>query len=148
MAGVVVVRTEAPPLRRAGTLDVLVDGELVGTIKQGRSDRFEVAPGPHTVRVGAGISRSNTLTVEVAEGGAHWVSAYGTGFALLAAVLPLLYVVCVIPGLVFRLRPEDDVTVPAEPLPPTAAGGDATSTGLWWESDPKLAKRFRKSGTS
>ncbi|MFC1416644.1 hypothetical protein [Streptacidiphilus cavernicola] len=144
MAGAVFIRTEAPSLSKAGKLDVLVDGELVGTIKQGHAERFPVTPGPHTVRVGSGAGRSNVLTVEVPEDGTARLSAFSTGFALLVAVLPLLYVVCFIPGLVNRLRAEADLDLPD---PATAADG-APGSGLWWESDPKLAKRFRNTDAS
>jgi hypothetical protein len=158
MTGTVVVYAEPPMLRRAGTFGVAVDGVEVGKVKQGSAARFPVAAGTHTVRVLAkDRSRSNAVTVQVVEDRAFVVTARSTGLQI-AVLLPLLAGIAVprvyvmagvlligalfyaVPGLVFRVRadgdPERRTVQPAEAAP--------AETGLWWESDPALAKRYRK----
>ncbi|MGW6685526.1 hypothetical protein [Streptomyces sp. NPDC054961] len=165
MSGTIVVRAEQPGLGRAGTFDVVVGDVTVGRVGQGAAARFPVAVGTHTVRVvGKDRSRSNTATVDVAEGQDVLVTAQGTGLKaavllpLLAGIsVPAIYVVAsiavigalfyAVPGLLFRVRTDRD----AEP----ATTGDArtpeeehSGTGLWWETDPALAKRLRKNAAS
>ncbi|WP_405582162.1 hypothetical protein [Streptomyces sp. NBC_01190] len=146
MTGVVAVLAEAPPLRRAGKLGVVIDGQRVGEVRQGEIAQFSVEPGSHTVRVGSGGSRSNTLTVAVHDGATCRVVNSSTGLGTAAAIVPLLGVVmALIPGVVFRLRVHDPRPASA-PAPGSREDGAATggSVGLWWESDPVLAKRYRK----
>nr|WSX51381.1 hypothetical protein OG409_22035 [Streptomyces sp. NBC_00974] len=161
MTGTIVVRAEQPGLGRPGTFGVVVGKVTVGRVDQGTTARFPVAVGTHTVRVvGKDRSRSNTATVEVAEGQDVLVTAQGTGLKA-AVLLPLLagisvppiYVVAsialigalfyAVPGLLFRVRTDRA----AEPVPTGDAGTpqeEHGGTGLWWETDPALAKRFRK----
>jgi hypothetical protein len=146
VTGVVAVLAEAPPLRRAGKLGVVIDGHCVGEVQQGEVAEFSVEPGSHTVRVGAGGSRSNTVTVAVHDGAACRVVNTGTGLGTAAAIVPILGVVmALIPGVVFRLRVHDPRPASA-PAPGGFEGGAGTggSVGLWWESDPVLARRYRK----
>ncbi|MFD7081151.1 hypothetical protein [Streptomyces sp. NPDC059918] len=157
MTGTVVVRADEPGLGRSGTWTVVVDGVVVGQVDQGTSARFPVAAGTHTVRVAAKDgTRSNTVTVELTEGRDSRVAAQGTGakaavlLPLLAAItVPPVYVVAsivligvvlrVCPGLLFRVRADGATAHRA-----VAAEEEHTGTALWWESDPVLAKRFRK----
>ncbi|MFC8448697.1 hypothetical protein [Kitasatospora sp. NPDC057223] len=178
MAGTVAVHAEPPGLGRAGTFGVVVDGVRVGHVKQGTTARFPVAAGVHTVRVTAkDRTPSNTVTVEVLESRDTRVTARGTGLgvALLIPVLagiavPGIYVVGfvlltgalfrVVPGLLFRVRADSDpeLRTAPDPTPATPAvlavpAGDAAGeqhggTGLWWESDPALAKRFGRRSAS
>jgi hypothetical protein len=146
VTGVVAVSAEAPPLRRAGKLGVVIDGHRVGEVKQGEVAEFSVEPGSHTVRVGAGGSRSNTLTVTVHDGATRQVVHTGTGLGTVALMVPLLgAVMALIPGAAFRLRVHHprpaSATAPAGREDGAATGG---SVGLWWESDPVLARRYRK----
>ncbi|MEV7599074.1 hypothetical protein AB0O91_16990 [Kitasatospora sp. NPDC089797] len=171
MTATVVVHAE-PPLTGLvrGSFGVVIDGVRAGRVRQGALARFPVPPGTHTVRVTTwDPSRSNTVTVEVAEGREVLVAGRGTGlgFALLvpplavvavdwsyviAALLVMLAVFAAVPGLLFRLRavgdsalPEADPADPADPAAPAGpADGEQGGGALWWESDPALAKRFRK----
>lgn len=153
MSGRVLVWAQAPPLRRAGKLTVVIDGAQVGQVKQGEVAPFTVEPGMHTVRVGVGSGRSNTVTVNVADGGTSRVANYSTGLSWVAAMIPLLGLVLVqIPGLIFRLQVQAPQPEPAQPTQPAQepareapAEGSVSSgsTGLWWESDPVLSKRYR-----
>lgn len=146
MTGVVAVLAEASPLRRAGKLGVVIDGHRVGEVRQGEVAHFSVEPGSHTVRVGSGGSRSNTVTVAVHAGATCRVVNAGTGLGTAVAVVPFLGVVmALVSGAVFRLRVHD----PRPASGPALGGredGAATggSVGLWWESDPVLARRYRK----
>ncbi|MFF2817891.1 hypothetical protein ACFVT9_20490 [Kitasatospora cineracea] len=162
MTGTIVVRAEQPGIGRAGTFGVLVDGVRVGQVRQGESARFPVPAGTHVVRVAAkDRTGSNPVTVRVAEGRDAPVTARGTGlgFALLLPPLagitvPPVYAVATmvllavvfrtVPGLMFRVRVEDPE--PPAPHAPQAGAGEegGGGAGLWWESDPALAKRFRK----
>jgi hypothetical protein len=146
----VAVWAEAPPLRRAGKLNVVVDGRKAGTVKQGEAAEFAVEPGPHTVRVSAGGSRSRTVAVTVAEGETCRLACTGTGLGVAAAVVPLLGLILgLIPGLVFRLGihpPRPAPTPPPDDADTGTGTGTGASNGLWWESDPALAKRLRKAG--
>ncbi|MFC5888617.1 hypothetical protein ACFP0N_26975 [Kitasatospora aburaviensis] len=167
MAGTIVVRAELPGLGRAGTMGVVVDGARAGSVGQGEAAHFPVPAGTHTVQVTAkDRTRSNTVTVEVADGGEALVTSRGTGLGV-ALVLPVLagiavpplFVVATIlllgavlyalPGVLFRVRAEGDPaprTAAPGPAEATAAGpaADGAANSLWWESDPALAKRFAK----
>lgn len=146
MAGTVMVWAEAPPLRRAGRLAVVIDGVRAGLVRQGEVEVFTVEPGAHTVRVGRAGTRSNTVSIEVAEGGTHRLANYSTGLDTAGAFLLPLALLGLIPGLVFRLQVQERRPEPA-PAPASPAGPAATSTaaanGLWWESDPVLSKRYK-----
>ncbi|WP_395298320.1 hypothetical protein ACF9IK_36325 [Kitasatospora hibisci] len=163
------VRAELPGLGRAGTMGVAVDGVRAGVVRQGEAAHFPVSAGTHTVQVTAkDRTRSNTVTVEVADGGEALVTSRGTGLGV-ALVLPVLAgiavppvfvvativllgaVLYVLPGVMFRVRAEGDPTLrTASPVPAeaTVGGADADGgNGLWWEADPALAKRFAKKGS-
>ncbi|TQF01829.1 hypothetical protein E6W39_05605 [Kitasatospora acidiphila] len=181
MNGTIAVYAEPPGIGRAGKFWVIIDGVRVGRVRQGDAMRFAVAAGTHTVRVGSGdrTTRSNTVTVAVAEGGESLVTARSTGlkFALIVpflagVVVPRVYVLgfvvllaavfAAVPGVLFRVAvqglPEPSPVGP--PAPPAADGEPAAveaavgetaavgGSGLWWESDPALAKRYRKTADS
>ncbi|MEU3492075.1 hypothetical protein [Kitasatospora cineracea] len=165
MTGTIVVRAEQPGIGRAGTFGVLVDGVRAGQVRQGETARFPVPAGTHTVRVAAkDRTGSNAVTVRVAEDGDAPVTARGTGLGV-ALLLPLLAGITVppvyavatmvllavvfrtVPGLMFRVR-VDDPEPPAPQAPQAGAGEGSGGAGLWWESDPALAKRFRKAADS
>ncbi|MET9466781.1 hypothetical protein ABZY44_18635 [Streptomyces sp. NPDC006544] len=166
MTGTIVVRAEQPGLGRAGTFSVVVGEETVGRVDQGTTARFPVAVGTHTIRVvGKDRSRSNTATVEVAEGQDVLVTAQGTGLKaavllpLLAGVsVPPIYVVAsialigalfyAVPGLLFRVRAAVGDAAPPATRGPHTPEEEHSGTSLWWETDPALAKRFRKDATS
>ncbi|ARP70003.1 hypothetical protein LK07_09645 [Streptomyces pluripotens] len=169
MSGTVVVHAEPPGgIRRAGTFRVVVDGVKAGQVKQGTTVRLPVPAGTHTVRVtGRDRTRSNTVTVEVAEGRDVLVTARGTGMVaflalpfMVGAALPRGYglalflltavVVFAVPGLMFRVRDDGDPELrTTRPAPADGAGEEEHGgIGLWWESDPVLAKRFRRSSGS
>ena len=151
MAGVVAVWAEAPPFRSAGKLNVLIDGKKAGEVRQGQVAEFTAEEGRHTVRVRAGGSRSNSVTVTVRDDTTCRVVSTSTGLSAVAVMVPILgLVMSVVPGLVFRLRRHHPRPAQAAaPAQTTASapgeGGASGYTGLWWESDPVLAKRFRKS---
>ncbi|MFF0296860.1 hypothetical protein ACFYST_22430 [Kitasatospora sp. NPDC004614] len=165
MTGTIVVRAEQPGIGRAGNFIVVVDGAKVGQVRQGESARFPATVGTHQVQVtGKDRTSSNTVTVEVAEDRDFLVTARGTGLrvALLlpvlagtavppvfaaASLLVLGAVFFLVPGLMFRVRAEGEPEL--RPLREAAAGAEASDgNGLWWESDPVLAKRFRKGADS
>lgn len=144
MAGLVVLFAEAPPFGRTGKLGVVIDGHKVGPVRQGETAEFTVEPGPHTVRVTGGGSRSNTVDVTVTDGGTYKIASSATGLGVVAAMVPLLgLILWAFPGLAFRLRIHDPRPAPA-PVTPSSDGDASGPTGLWWESDPVLAKRYRK----
>ncbi|MFD5462931.1 hypothetical protein ACFWIQ_08885 [Kitasatospora sp. NPDC127059] len=170
MTATVVVHAE-PPLfaLRRGCYGVEIDGVPVGRVKQGTLARFPVPAGLHTVRLATwDRTRSNTVTVEAGEGREFLLTGRGTGlrFAFLAlplarfTVLPWYGVAAVlllmgavfwaVPGLLFRLRVVGDSALPgagpARPAEP--AEEEQGANGLWWETDPALAKRFRKDAAS
>jgi len=168
MTGTVVVYAEPPGIRRAWTFGVFIDGVKVGQVKQGTAARFPVAAGTHTFRVTAkDRTSSNTVTVEVVEGRNFLVTARGTGLTA-ALLLPFLagiavpgfYVMAVVlltgalfyavPGLLFRVRADGDHELRTVRDTQAAEAGEEehSGTGLWWESDPALAKRFRKGADS
>ncbi|MCG6499529.1 hypothetical protein [Kitasatospora sp. A2-31] len=144
-----------------------MDGARVGAVRQGEVAHFPVPAGTHTVQVTAkDRTRSNSVTVDVADGGQAVVTSRGTGLGV-ALVLPLLagiavpplFVVAAIllvgavlyalPGVLFRVRAEAPAPRPVPTPPATATPGGAAEhggNGLWWESDPALAKRFAKKG--
>ncbi|MFJ9692489.1 hypothetical protein [Kitasatospora sp. NPDC101183] len=161
MASTIAVHAEPPKFGRRGTFRVVVDDVLAGQVKQGETLRVPVPAGAHTVRVTAKDRvRSNTLTVQAVEGLEHVVAARGTGLHIalallvgvsvaavpwggLVAALVVAAVLYAVPGLLFRVHP---VAVPqpwSAPVPEQPQAG-----GLWWESDPALAKRYRKDGTA
>ncbi|MBD0692944.1 hypothetical protein [Streptomyces sp. CBMA123] len=170
MTATVVVHAEPPLVAlRRGCLGVEIDGVPVGKVKQGAIARFPVPAGTHTVRLTTwDRTRSNTVTVEAVEDREFLLTgrATGYGFAFLvvplvratmipwpyAAVLLLLMVAVFwsVPGLLFRLRAVGDSLLPsargAEPARPAEEG--SADSGLWWESDPALAKRFGKNAAS
>lgn len=148
MAAVIMVFAEAPSLGRAGKLGVVIDGHKVGPVRQGETAEFTVEPGPHTVRVTGRGSRSNAVNVTVTSGGTYRIVSSGTGLHVVAAMVPLFgLILWAFPGLVFRLRIHDPSPAPAPAPVDHVSDGDAGGpTGLWWESDPVLAKRYRKSG--
>ncbi|MCX4751350.1 hypothetical protein OG455_38615 [Kitasatospora sp. NBC_01287] len=150
MAGILFVRAEAPSLKRAGVLGVFVDEVKVGEVRQGGAARFTVEAGPHTVRTRARGGRSNAVAVEVAEGAELALTSFSTGLSLLTAVLPVLGPLSQIPGLVFRLRAEGEDVAPRRPSAEAEEDAvyDDGSGRPWWESDPKLAKRYGKSTAS
>lgn len=145
MTGTIAVLAEKPPLRRAGRLNVVIDGTKVGEVRQGELAEFAVEPGTHTLAVKAGPSRSNTLDVALAEGETYRAISFSTGLTWIHVVPLAGLVVGLFPGTYFRLRPP-----PPRPVPPaqppdgrSEAGSGSAADGLWWESDPALAKRFR-----
>lgn len=145
MAGEMVIRAEAPPLRTAGMLGVVVDGERVGEVKQGGSARFPLGPGQHTVSVTSRGGRSKDVTFEMPEEeGVYQVDVTSTGMSLCLAIMPLFYPLGFIPGMLFQItgRRVVEANVPAQPSP-TAPAGEEAPNGLWWQADPKLAKRFQ-----
>lgn len=147
MTAVVVVLAEAPPFGRAGKLGVVIDGHKVGLVRQGETAEFTVGSGRHTVRVTGGGSRSNAVDLTATDDGKYRLVSSGTGLSVAAAMVPLLgLVLWAFPGLVFRLRIHDpgpaQAPAPADHVNDGDTGGP---TGLWWESDPVLAKRYRKS---
>ncbi|MFJ9776729.1 hypothetical protein ACIRVF_36775 [Kitasatospora sp. NPDC101157] len=168
--GTVVVHAESPVVAlRRGCYWVVIDGVRVGTVRRGATARFPVPAGTRTVRIAArDRSRSNTVSVEVGEDREFLVTSRSTGlvYALLVpplapvAMVPAYYVFALlllmgavfwaVPGLLFRLRAVGDSALPAARAagPAEPAGEEQGGTGLWWESDPALAKRFRKNGTS
>ncbi|MDJ0384546.1 hypothetical protein [Streptomyces sp. G-G2] len=52
-----------------------------------------------------------------------------------------------IPGLLFRVRADGNPDL-TNTMGVQAAEGEHSGTGLWWETDPALAKRFRKNSES
>ncbi|MFG1805329.1 hypothetical protein [Streptomyces sp. NPDC049040] len=138
MDATVMVWAEAPPLGRTGSFNVVIDGVKAGQVRQGEVEPFTVEPGRHTVRVSGGGSRSNTVTVEVADGETARVAARATGLSTAAVFMPPL---ALIPGLICRLQVQSHRQAPA--APPTGTGTGAGANGLWWETDPVLSKRFK-----
>lgn len=178
MTGTVVVHAERPFLALwRGSFGVEIDGVRVGSVRQGALARFPVPAGVHTVRLAAwDRTRSNTVAVEVGEDREFLVTARGSGLRFAFAALPLARaaqipwyyvsavalamaaVVWTVPGLLFRVQAVGDSYLPADPADPAdratrpaePAGPEEehSGNGLWWESDPALAKRFRKDTAS
>ncbi|MFF9641471.1 hypothetical protein [Kitasatospora aureofaciens] len=175
MAGTVVVHAEPPVIAlRRGWYRVVIDGVRVGGVRQGGTARFPVSAGTHTVRIAAwDRSRSNAVAVEVGEDREFLVTGRSTGFlyaplvvgplahyatvawyCIAALTLPMYAALWAVPGLLFRLRAVGDCALPpARPTGPAAdragpAVGEDGGAGLWWESDPVLAKRLRKDAAS
>ncbi|MFI9366771.1 hypothetical protein ACIG5E_37865 [Kitasatospora sp. NPDC053057] len=173
MTGTVVVHAEPPLIAlRKGWYWVVIDGVRVGGVKQGGTARFPVPAGTHTVRISAwDRTRSNAVTVEVGEDREFLVTGRGTGsrwvllvpslahyamipwYCIAAVMLPMYAALWAVPGLMFRVRAVGDSALPsAEPARPAEpadpAGKEHGGNGLWWESDPALAKRFRKNTAS
>lgn len=149
MAAVIVVLAEARPFGRAGKLGVVIDGRKAGPVLQGETAQFTVAPGPHTVRVTGGGNRSNTVEITATDGAEYRLVNSHTGLTMAAAMVPLLALVLwAFPGTVFRLRIHDPrpAQVPA-PVDRASEPDPDGPTGLWWESDPVLAKRYGKKAT-
>lgn len=98
------------------------------------------------MRITGGGSRSNAVDVTVTDGGEYRIVSSSTGLGVAAAMVPLLgLILWAFPGLVFRLRIHDPRPAPAPVPVDHVSDGDAGGpTGLWWESDPVLAKRYRK----
>ncbi|MFD8708184.1 hypothetical protein ACFV1W_37340 [Kitasatospora sp. NPDC059648] len=157
MAGTVVVHAESPVVAlRRGCYRVVIDGVLVGRVGRGATARFPVPAGTHTVRIAAGDrTRSNTVSVEVAEDRECLVTSRSTGlkYALLVpplapvAMVPAYYVFALVllmgavfwavPGLLLRLRTVGDCVLPGARTTGRAdpAGEEHGGNGLWWESD-------------
>ncbi|WP_330460645.1 hypothetical protein OIB37_29460 [Streptomyces sp. NBC_00820] len=166
MTGTIAVYAEPPRLRRGGTFKVAIDGVTVGQVRQGDAARFPVAAGRHTVRVLAkDRTRSNTVTVDVAENQDFLVTTRSTGLMvatllpfLAGAAFPHLYVIgavlliaavfYAVPGLLFRVRADGDTERRASRASGETADELPNGSGLWWESDPVLAKRYRKDSAS
>ncbi|MFJ3641563.1 hypothetical protein ACIPRD_17620 [Streptomyces sp. NPDC090108] len=165
MTGTIAVYAHPPRFRRGGVFAVAVDGVTAGHVRQGEAARFPVTPGTHTVRILAkDRTRSNTVTVDVVEGRDFLVTTRSTGliagfliplvlgfsfpYAYTLGALLLLGAACwAVPGLLFRVRAEgvhERRTARSDTGTGTPAGNDAPAgNGLWWESDPVLAKRIR-----
>ncbi|MFE3876007.1 hypothetical protein ACFXPX_16635 [Kitasatospora sp. NPDC059146] len=174
MTGTVVVHAESPLVALVkGSYGVVIDGVRVGRVRQGAVARFPVPAGTHAVGLTVWDgTRSNAVTVEVGEDREFLLSGRGTGLGyafllpvLARTVLPWYYTVVAlllmlaavraVPGLTLRLRAVGDSYLPAvhgdEPAGPAegeSAEGEGAGNGLWWESDPALAKRLRKSAGS
>ncbi|MFG2821916.1 hypothetical protein ACGFX4_21125 [Kitasatospora sp. NPDC048365] len=170
MTGTIVVHAEAPRIGRAGTLLVTIDGTPAGDVRQGHTARFPATAGTHRVRVHTkDRTSSNVITANVTDEQECLLRARGTGLGhtvflvpLAGLVTPPLFTVLTVllfavllqtvPGLLFRLRHDETATASADPDPgsgsDSAGDGESNSTGLWWESDPVLAKRYRKDSGS
>lgn len=148
MAGFVLIRTEEPSLKRAAWLNVVIDDTTVGKVKQGGSAVFPVEPGRHSLRVSARGGRSNTMAIEVPEDGECRVRAFDTGYALLTAIVPVLSFIAAVPGLIHRVRTDDDTAAAPAPIATYEESIAESPAGLWWESDRALAKRIRKNTPS
>ncbi|MFF4818197.1 hypothetical protein ACFY2K_26850 [Kitasatospora sp. NPDC001309] len=177
MTGTVVVHAESPLVALVkGSYGVVIDGVRVGRVRQGAVARFPVPAGTHAVGLTVWDgTRSNAVTVEVGEDREFLLSGRGTGLGyafllpvLARTVLPWYYTVVAlllmlaavraVPGLTLRLRAVGDSYLPAVhgderagsagPAEGESAEGEGAGNGLWWESDPALAKRLRKSAGS
>ncbi|MFD7733671.1 hypothetical protein ACFV6F_25245 [Kitasatospora phosalacinea] len=76
--------------RGRGKFRVLTGRTVLDWARVGRSSHFVLAPGPHRIRVGRGLDRSNTVTVDVPAGGRVRVEARSTRYALAFVLPPLL----------------------------------------------------------
>ncbi|SEL84852.1 hypothetical protein [Streptacidiphilus jiangxiensis] len=153
---------------------VVIDGLQVAEVDRRVGHlRMPLPVGQHTVRVGRALARSNAVTVEVAEGGlvrlgarslplvslGYALAGYVVGILAISVSMPagaLLFALLVgvdwgVPGIYWRLRAS---TGPAGPSPASAEAAEdrwaaqlesvSAANGLWWESDPRFAKRFGK----
>jgi hypothetical protein len=87
---------------------VSIDGPDGNLLRGGTEDRYAVQPGTYRVRVSSHGRRTNAVTVEVSEGGRHYVRISPTWFYQLSTIpyfgiLPRL-LVGAYPGLVLRIR--------------------------------------------
>lgn len=87
---------------RRGTYDVLVDGQLVGSVDMNATIEVPVEPGHHTLKIRSGRKSSRTQTFDAADGQSVAFRCTGKSF------LPIFLVSFVLPSLALHLRREPD----------------------------------------
>jgi hypothetical protein len=85
---------------RRGTYDVVVDGELVGTLEMNATFEMPVAPGRHTLQVRNGRNSSRNKTFDAAEGEAVAFRCSGK------SILPIFLLSFVVPSLAISVHRE------------------------------------------
>ena len=83
---------------RRGTYDVVVDGELVGTLEMNATFEMPVAPGRHTLQVRNGRNSSRTLAFDAGEGEIVAFRCSGKRF------LPIFLLSFIVPSLALSLH--------------------------------------------
>jgi hypothetical protein len=112
MPGTIVILNSIPAPAGRKTVrtkyKVSIDGPDGNLLKGGTEDRYAVQPGTYRVRMSSGGLRTNAVTVEVSEGGRHYVRITPTWCYQLSlipglGILPgLLALTC--PGLILRIN--------------------------------------------
>jgi hypothetical protein len=83
---------------RRGPYDVVVDGQLVGSVEMNQTIEVPVAPGSHTLQVRSGRNSSRTQSFDAVE---HQTVAFRcTG----KSFLPIFLASFLVPGLALQLR--------------------------------------------
>jgi hypothetical protein len=85
---------------RRGDVDVIVDGERLGTVEMNATVEIPLEPGPHRVQVRSGRKSSRTRTFDAADG--QTVSFRCTG----KRFLPVFLASFIVPSLALVLVPE------------------------------------------
>ena len=88
---------------RRGTYDIVVDGQLAGSVEMNDTIEMPIEPGRHTLQVRSGRNSSRTRTFDAAE--SHQTVAFRcTG----KSFLPIFLASFFIPSLALQLRREAD----------------------------------------
>jgi hypothetical protein len=85
---------------RRGTYDVLLDGELVGSVEMNDTFKTQVEPGRHTLQARNGRNSSRTKTFDAADG--ETIAFRATGKSL----LPIFLASFIVPNLALSLHRE------------------------------------------
>jgi hypothetical protein len=87
---------------RRGAYDVVVDGQLAGSVEMNGTVEIPIEPGRHTLQVRSGRNSSRTQTFDAAESQTVAFRCTGKSF------LPIFLASFVIPSLALQLRREAD----------------------------------------
>ena len=85
---------------RRGTYDIMVDGQLAGSVEMNATIEIPVEPGRHTLQIRSGRNSSRTQTFEAVESQIVAFRCTGPSF------LPIFLASFVVPSLALQLRRE------------------------------------------
>ncbi|BDX06902.1 hypothetical protein [Planctobacterium marinum] len=77
---------------RSRDYEVICDGELLGKIANGDTGEFEVSPGKHEIYLSIDWCRSNSVSIDVAEGHPNTMLKCGSNLGGLKLLLAALYI--------------------------------------------------------
>jgi hypothetical protein len=99
MAARIIIRRRTRRYGAWRNLNILIDGQIVGSVRHEGTFEREVAPGPHQVAVKMDWVRSESLDVQCEEGTPVVVLVETPG-----SVISLMFLTYLKPSRVFRLR--------------------------------------------